>query len=130
MKEELKEKRERKEKLGWKDKRETWAQKEIEVYLGHLESKELKDLKVPRVQKDHQERLDQLDHLERKEKMDLLDLLVILVDLVIKETKEPKEGMDHLVLKEKGVKMVFKEKGDKQDLEVSEEELVDLEALE
>ena len=130
MKEELREKRERKVKLALKDKREIWDQKETEEYLVHLENKVLRDLKDLKVQRDHQERLDQLDHQERKAKMDLLDLLVILVDLVTKETKEPKEGMDHLVLKERGVKMVFKEKGVKQDLEASEVELVGLEALE
>lgn len=130
MREELREKRERKVKLDLKDKKGIWAPKVIEEYLVHLESKELKGLKALKVQKVHQERQDPLDQLVKKAKMDHLGLLVILVALVIREIKEPKEEMDHQVLKEREAKMVYKVRGVKQDLEDLEEELVGLEVLE
>jgi len=95
--------------------------------LGNKEQRDLKDqreLKVPLV------KLELLDHQERKAKKDPLVLLDIQEDQEIRETKAPKEGMVHLEAKEKGVKMVFKERGVKLGQEGLEEELEDQEVLE
>merc|ERR1719204_1898963 len=122
--------KEKRERLVLKVKREIWEQKETGEFLAHLVSKVLKDHKDLKGLKDHLENLDRLDLLVKKEKMDHLDLLDTLVDQGIRETKVPKVEMDHLVLKEKEAKMVSREKEDKLVLEDSEVELEDLEALE
>jgi len=110
-------------KLDWRVKREIWVSREKEVYPDHLANKEPKDLKDQRELKGHLEKLELLDHQEKKAKKDPQDSLDIQEGLGIKETKEPKEGMEHLEEKEKGVKMVFKERGGKLDQEDSGEEL-------
>merc|ERR1719204_1862117 len=97
--------KEKRERLVLKVKREIWEQKETGEFLAHLVSKVLKDHKDLKGLKDHLENLDRLDHLVKKEKMDHLDLLDTLVDQGIKE-KEAKmvsrEKEDKLVLEDSG----------------------------
>jgi len=124
------EKKEKREKLVLKVRRETWVQKETEVSLDHLESKVLRDLKVLKDQKVPLENLDLLDHLEKREKMDHQVLQGIQEDQGTRVTRELRVEMAHQESKEREVKMDCREKGVKQVQEALEEEWEDLEVLE
>lgn len=97
MREVPRETRVKREKLVWRDKKETWAPKEIVVFLGLLVNRVLKVPKVQRGQRVQLVNLDQLDHQEKRVKMDHLVLLGTLEVLVKRETKELRAEMVHLV---------------------------------